>query len=230
MIFPESRQGGGYYSVAEAARYLRMRSVLAVRHWVFGHGDSQPVILRQYRSSRNELGFFDLLEVRFIDYFRRNNVSLQSIRKAAQAARKELQQPHPFATSVSKFVTDRRRIFMLTAEQLGDKCLLELTTGQMAFYDIVEQSLAKGVEFDPKSDLAKVWRPDPDRFPSIQMSPKYAFGHPVVSRSFVPTKTLFETYRAENNSISAASDWYEVSEELVREAIEFEIVYASEAA
>lgn len=230
LSFPNSRQGGGFYSATEAARFLRMRSALSIRHWVFGHGKYDPVIARQYHDSRNEIGFYDLLEVRFIDYFRRNNVSLQSIRRAAVAARRELRQAHPFATSTTKFVTDRRQIFLLVAEELRDTHLVELTSGQLAFYDIVEQSLAKGIEFDPNTDLAKVWRPDPNRFPNILMSPKYAFGHPVVARSSVPTRVLFETYRAEDNSVAAAADWYQVAEDLVKEAIEFEVVYASEAA
>lgn len=230
LTFPDAKQGGGFYSSSEVAKYLRMRSALAVRNWVFGNARIEPVINRQYISSRTELGFYDLLEVRFIDYFRRNNVSLQSIRKAAAASRKELRQAHPFATSTKKFVTDRRKIFLCVAEELNDRHLVELTTGQLAFYDIVEASLAKGVEFDPSTDLALIWRPEPDRFPSIQLTPRYAFGHPVVARSHVPTRVLFDTYRAEGNSVNAAADWYEVAEDLVKEAIEFEIVYAAEAA
>lgn len=230
LTFPDAKQGGGFYSTAEVAKYLRMRSALAVRNWVFGDTRSEPVINRQYAGSRTDLGFYDLLEVRFIDYFRRNNVSLQSIRKAAAAARKDLRQAHPFATSTKKFVTDRREIFLCVAEELKDRHLVELTTGQLAFYDIVEQSLAKGVEFDPNTDLARAWKPDPDRFPAIELTPHYAFGHPVVARSHIPTRVLFDTYRAEGNSVAAAADWYEVAEDLVREAIEFEIVYAAEVA
>ncbi len=228
--FPESRSGGGFYSTTEAARYLKMASALSIRNWVFGTERTAAVIRRQYSESRTELGFYDLLEVRFIDYFRRNNVSLQSIRQVASAARKELRQTHPFATSPNKFVTDRKRIFLLVAEELGDKQLVELATGQQAFYDVVEQSLAKGVEFDPNTDLAKVWKPEPASYPDVLMSPKFAFGHPVVARVHVPTSALVKNFRAEGNSFQAVSDWYRVPEESVRQAVEFEIEYAKESA
>ena len=39
------------------------------------------------------------MEVRFIEHFRRQQISLQSLRKAAENARKELNLDHPFATS-----------------------------------------------------------------------------------------------------------------------------------
>lgn len=227
--FPKVRQGGGYYSVGEAAIYLRLRSAGPVRNWAFGNKNFAPVINRQYIESRTEIGFYDLLEIRFISYFRKAGISLQSIRKVAQEARRELRQTHPFATDRT-FMTDRKRIFMIVAEQTGDKRMVDLATGQTALYDILENSLAKGVVFDPITNLGRVFKPDQGRFPSVQMSPEHAFGHPVVARSFVPTRVLYQTYRAENNSIAAAATWFEVADSLVQEAIEFEIEFAAEAA
>lgn len=221
---------GGFYTVSEAARLLKIDSEPRIRGWLRGYGNGAgPVIDRQYplRNGVDEIGFYDLMEIRFIEYFRRQKISLQSIRKAAAAAREELKHQHPFALSDVKFVTDRKRIFHLTAEETNDAKLRDIVTGQYAMYDVIERFLAKGIEFHPGSGLAESWRPDPETFPDVILDPRRAHGLPVLGKHGIPTSALFGLWRAEEQDYQAVSDWYEIPSTDVEQAIEFELDLAA---
>lgn len=221
---------GGFYTVGEAARLLKIHNEPRIRGWLRGYGGGAgPVIQRQYpvQNGIDEIGFYDLMEIRFIDYFRRQKISLQSIRKAAEAARRELSHQHPFALSNIKFVTDRKRIFHLTADETNDNVLRDIVTGQYAMYDVIEEFLAKGIEFHPASGLAETWRPEPDRFPSVVLDPRRAHGLPILTEHGVPTSALFSLWRAEAQDYEAVSGWYEVPRPDVEQAVGYELDLAA---
>ena len=113
---------GGFYTVREAARLLQMPSARTVHGWLAGHTHSGagPIIKRQYEpiGDIHEVGFFDSMEIRFVNHFRQQKISLQSLRRAAANARKELQQEHPFAMSNVNFMADRKEIFLHTAKEI----------------------------------------------------------------------------------------------------------------
>lgn len=221
---PKNDFRGGYYTVGEAARILRLDGTQKVRNWAFGNSRVLPVIERQYQESASELGFLDLLEIRFLNVFRKQGISLQSLRRAAENAREVLKMRHPFATSL-KFIGKRREIFMLTAEQRGDHDLLELTagSGQYAFYEVLEQHLSDGIEYDPGTEIAKRWRPEPKKYPNVALVPFRAHGHPTLEPSGVPTKSIYDLFRSEDNDLGSVADWFDLEVSSVREAVQFEI-------
>jgi uncharacterized protein (DUF433 family) len=170
-----------------------------------------------------EIGFWDLIEVRFIDHFRRQGVSLETLRKAAQTARQQWQVKHPFAMSKTKFMTDRKTVFEATARDEHDTVLLDLVTRQYAMYVMMEDVLAKGLAFDPGSGLATEFRPRPADFPDVVMSPTIAYGQPCIRPIAVPTATLFKSWRAEDGDYAAVAQWYGIDDKAVKQAIEFEL-------
>jgi len=218
---------GGFYTIVEAARLLGMPNAGRVRDWVGGgrKRSSGPVLMRQYEpvGGVQEVGFWDLIEVRFIDHFRRQGVSLQSLRKAAQAAREQWKVKHPFAMSKTKFMTDRKTVFEATARDEDDTILLDLVTRQYAMYVMIEEVLAKGVTFDPGSGLAVEFRPRAADFPDVAISPTVAFGQPCVRPMNVPTSAIFKSWRAEDGDFAAVADWYGIDSNLAKQAIEFEL-------
>ena len=219
----------GFYTVGEVARILRIESEAKVRRWVVAQGGNAPVIQRQYATEYldQELGFYDLMEIRFVEYFRRQNVSLQSIRKAAAAARRELHTRHPFALSNVKFVTDRKRIFLHTAQEEHDNRLMDIVSGQHAMYDVIENFLAKGVEFVPSTGLVRLWKPKPKEFPKVVLDPRFAHGQPTIEGKGVPTSALFHLWRAEEQDINPVADWFELDRSDVQQAIEYELELAA---
>ncbi len=163
-----------------------------------------------------------MVEVRFVEHFRQQKISLQALRAAAANARAALDVSHPFATSGVKFQTDRKRVFLETAKAAGDPHLLDLMTNQLVIYEMIERMLEKSLEFD-LSGFARQWRPAPESAPNVVVSPAFAFGRPVISRRRVPTATLFQAWRAEGGDANAVADWHDVLPDEVREAVEFEL-------
>ena len=217
---------GGFYTVSEAARLLRIENRQRISSWLKGRTDAsrKPMFTRDYDPVKDiqELSFWDLMEVRFIDHFRRQGLSLQLLRKIADRARKEFGRKHPFALSNTKFMTDRKKIFLHTLEEEGDKKTRDILGDQFEMYDIIEKVLAKGVTFDPSSHLAELWKPLEADCPNVIINPRYAFGHPVISIKRIPTSALFKTWRAEKGNANKVADWFSVTKAEVTEAVEFE--------
>lgn len=215
---------GGFYTVTEAARLLGIDNSQRIARWLSPAGRGEPIILRQYpRLARDhEIGFLDLLEIRFVEHFRRQKISLQSLRVAAKNARRELRVTHPFATSSVKFQSDRRQVFLETAKETGDRVFLNLMTNQIEIYEVIEQILARDLEFDV-GGFARLWRPAAGRCPNVVVSPNFAFGRPVISQRRVPTGAIFKTWRAEAGNYETAAEWFEVSKDEAREAVTFEV-------
>jgi uncharacterized protein (DUF433 family) len=77
-------------------------------------------------------------------------------------------------------------------------------------YDALEYS-----EFD---DLVRWWPLGKER--RVLVDPRRSFGHPIVQEG-VPTAILARSYRAEG-SAAAVARWFEVTEESVADALDFE--------
>lgn len=216
---------GGFYTVSEAARLLRIENKQRIYRWL--RSNDEAVIDRDYApiGRSQELSFWDLFEVRFVEHFRAQGLSLQFLRKVAAKARAELKTKHPFALSKATFLTDRKRIFQQTAEELDERKTHDLLSGQYEMYETIETLLAKNVSFNPKTSLAEEWPPLAE-CPNVIINPRYAYGQPVIGDAKIPTAALFRLWRAEGNSDRVAH-WYGLSRAFVDEAIEFELRLAN---
>jgi len=222
--------GHGIYSVPEAAR-LSGVAPAKIRRWVFGHSTKTRAGERvQYDGlwtsefhdeDEQALSFHDLLEVRFVDAFRRHGVSLQTIRLAASHAREFLDTDYPF--TCQRFRTDGRGIFASVAPEVDDseerERLLDLARRQYVFKDVVSPSLYAGIEYDQK-DSAIRWFPM-RRTHQVVLDPKRSFGKPILTEYSVPTETLAAAVRVEDD-VRRVARLYEIPTEQVRTAVRFE--------
>lgn len=214
----------GFYSFRDAARLLGVHSTNRIRGWLNGWPNSlsEPIIRRDF-SDMPTVSFLDLMEMRFIEFFRKQHVPMQTLRRAASQARKEWNVSHPFALSQSKYLTDRRNVFAQSAKTEGDKHTWDLATNQYEMWLLLENSIARGVEFNPATDLAEYWHPRSGDFPNVIVNPRFAFGQPVVGDRAVPTATLLSLYKAESGNVRRVASWFKISKNDVLEAVEFEI-------
>jgi uncharacterized protein (DUF433 family) len=223
---------GGFYTVREASRLLRIQNEKRIRSWLHGRSDGTfaPIIDRDYQplGGSHELSFWDLIEVRFIDHFRNQGLSLQYLRKVAAAARRDLDHKHPFALSTVRFLTDRKKVFVSVAENEGeDARMREVLGNQYEMYDVIEGLLAEGIKFDPRTFVATSFQPRPASYPHVIMHPRYAYGHPVISDKRIPTSALYRMFKAESGRLDRVAMAFCIAENEVDEAVKFEVELAA---
>lgn len=220
--------GRGVYSIAEAARLLRIQRD-AITRWTRGYSytwkgerrTAAPVFQSRLRESDVEvyLDFADLMEVGVLAQFRRYGVSWRSIRICAARVAEIRSSSHPF--SARDFKTDGRSILLEMAPDTRDPKLLNLVSDQFEFRRVV-QPLLKRVEYEGETPVR--WWPTGKR--DIVVDPMFAFGAPIVHQRAIRTRVLADCYEAEG-SYRAAAWWYEVPERLVKAAVAFEFSLAA---
>ena len=222
----ESLLGVGVYTPSEAARLTGV-STGRIKRWLSGYAfksgeevhASPPVWQPEVPSGDSlVLSFRDLLEVRFVDAFRRHGVSWKSIRIAAEHAAQILQDSHPFSTQ--RFKTDGRSIFAEILQETGEESLLDLVKSQYGLKTILEPFLFEGLEFAEVGIAPVRWWPlGLDR--RVVIDPEMSFGQPIVTPESVPTTILAKAFKAEG-SFQAVARWYMVDPKSVEDAVEFE--------
>jgi uncharacterized protein (DUF433 family) len=218
--------GRGIYSLAEAERLSGVPR-RRIRRWMHGYiftyrGEkrrSPPPVASDIDQpdTTHLVGFADLLEVRFLNAFREYGVSWKYIRIAAERAQELLGRHHPFSSQI--FRTDGRTILAELARETGDKLLLDLVKDQWEFERIISPYLYEGIDYNRLQEPERWWPLGTDR--QVVIDPSRAFGAPIVSREGVPTRILAGAFCTEQ-SVELVAKWYEVGEQAVRDAVEFE--------
>lgn len=179
---------------------------------------SPPVWQGDHRlvANRLTLSFQDLLEVRFVDAFLKRGVQWGVIRAAHEHAAKMFNEQHPFSTN--RFQTDGRAIFFdLRESEGGGAALVELSSNQKVFREFLAPFF-RDLEFRGADEAEAWWPLGLNRL--IVLDPQRSFGQPIVAEHGVPAKALAAATR--NSSIAQVARWYEVTENEVQDAIEFE--------
>lgn len=216
--------GVGFYTVSDAARLLKVPA-RNINRWMSGYhhgkGDTRTEMPPLWSSElpqaggRVELGFRDLIELRFVAAFLNAGLNLPAVRRCIAFAREIVQDERPFSTS--KFQTDGRTIFLQSAANALDDMLLDLKNRQYAIKAVIEQTFK---DLDIEDDAVRRWRPFKNK-PSIVIDPARAFGQPITARFGVPTVTLADAFTAEG-SIERVASLYEVTPGAVRDAVAYE--------
>lgn len=218
--------GQGTYSLADAQRITGVPSD-TIRRWTRGYEYrykkqtrySPPIIGTKTPEvdGTPTLNFADLMEVRFLNVFRKYGVSARIIRIASRRAQELLGRPRPFSTKI--FKTDGRTILADFVHETGDRQLLELVQDQYEFTKVVDPFLYHGIEFNDMQEPERWWPLGSDR--EVVIDPARAFGAPIAAASGIPTRVLAAGVDAEQ-SVDLVARWYRVTPEQVNDAVEFE--------
>jgi uncharacterized protein (DUF433 family) len=216
--------GKGAYTVGDATRLSGVPGP-RIHRWLQGRS-------REYRGEtvRDEplwvaelpefdgglyLGFRDLVELRMVDAFRSQHISLPYLRKVVQAARDIIGDDHPFSTSL--FKTDGRSLYLEVLSRTDEPKLIEFLSGQHAFHSIVSSGL-KDIRFE--GGVASHWVPEAGKG-EVVIDPKRSFGEPLLTRYGVPTITIQKMSQTGRTVAQISSD-FEIDPKSVRAAIAFE--------
>lgn len=232
MNAPTNPLARGFYTVQDAARLIEVGSAQRIRGWLNGYPRRRvgPLLVRDYApiDGAQEMSFLDLMEVRFVEHFRDIGVKPQTLRRCIEVAREKFGEDKPLLKQGVLFIpTDDRRkvvveeVMKPAAKENRDKKLWNLVDRNYEFNEFIEGCLARGLTFDPDTELAATWAPRARDFPNVIMDPKLAYGQPTVPRG-VPTATLFEAWIAEAEDAAAVADWFNVPVDQVNMAVGFE--------
>jgi uncharacterized protein (DUF433 family) len=215
----------GNYLVRDAV-HLTGVSAGRIRRWLRGYRyhsrkkayASPPLWHGQWEPLDRSLalGFLDLIEIRFVDAFLKAGVTWATLRAARERAAEMFKVSHPFCTD--GFVTDGRKIFVELHRQTGETSLLEIVERQHVFKQIISPFL-KELEFAAGCGLVRWWPLGENRL--VVLDPARNFGRPIIARRGVPTEALANAVKA-TGSVADVARWYEVPEEEIQEAVEFE--------
>jgi uncharacterized protein (DUF433 family)/DNA-binding transcriptional MerR regulator len=216
--------GIGYYTVPEAARLLRIPA-RNIKRWIGGykydaegHTITMPPLwvpeLPAY-DDHLELGFRDLIELRFVKAFMDAGLGLKTIRNCLEYARECVRDDRPFSTR--RFQTDGRTIFLDSLRRSGESEILDLRRGQYVFRQAIERTFK---DLDIEADAVARWRPFHGK-DTIVIDPRRAFGQPIATDYGVPTTALGDAAEAEG-SIERVAFLYEIPQVVVRDAVKFE--------
>lgn len=216
--------GVGSYTAPEAARLLKT-SALNLNRWLRGYtyrraGEERrmpPLWTSQHADVQEhlEIGFRDLIELRFVKAFVDAGLGLLAIRNCLEYARECAHDERPFSTR--RFQTDGRTIFLESIERAGETKLLDLKKRQYVFKQLIERTFK---DLDIEDDTVARWRPYRGK-KSIVIDPGRSFGQPIASQFGVPTVALAEAVEAEG-SLEDAARIFDVPVGVVRDAVNFE--------
>lgn len=219
--------GKGIYTISDIVRITGI-SASKIRRWSLGYKYTRnnltynidPLFQHDFEQidNKNSFSFLDMVEILFISTFEDSNISLQSVRKAAEAGSKLLNSSHPFAKKV--FYTDGKTILARIAEENHDPDLIDLLKKQYQIDPIVLPTLYESLDFDHYDYASKFWPLGKSK--KIVVDPSTNFGKPTVTFYNIPTDTILEMYKT-GHSFKSISEWFEIDEISLKMAIEFEM-------
>lgn len=218
--------GVGIYTIPEAAKLTKVPA-RSIQRWIAGYTYknkgverfSPPVVHPELPSVDDQvsLTFEELMELGLVEAFRRHGVSWKMIRTAAQKAADLFNSKHPFA--LQQFRTDGRNVFLYLSTETSERAVINLAKDQFIFNSVVEPSMLKDVVYRPDGSPLTWWPLGGNR--RVVLDPERSFGRPIDPVTGVSASTLAQAYRVEL-SFEDVADFYEVDEQAVRDAVEFD--------
>ena len=207
-----------------------------MNRWVFGYSfgpveqkRQSPPLLRTKPLAIGDdhiLSFQDIIQLLFIKLFRDEKISMPVIRAASDRAALKWQSDHPFA--IRRLRHDGKTIFAELSlkdfedgrdpEVSRDRILEDLQQGQIVISSIAKPYLFSKLDYNP-DDVACWWPLGKEK--RIVIDPRRNFGKPIDNKSGVSTYSLYAMVRGGEEPEKVAR-WYEVDEQAVEDAIEFE--------
>lgn len=223
--------GQGIYTVSDVAKFTSVPPP-NICNWLYGGSISNtvkhkakrhPTLAHQFNLMNHiaNVSFKDMIQIRFVCFFRDKGVSLQTIRHAAENAAKLLSTTHPFCSA--RFKTDGVTLLAEVSELDGNSNLVELKTMQHVFKEIIDPFLTS-LDYD-EDIVSRWWHSLGNK--KVVLDPRFNFGKPTLAENGYATETLFDAYLANNSSAAKVANWFEIDTEAVEQAVDFEMRLAA---
>ena len=167
-------------------------------------------IINGYRS----ISFLELVEVLVAGRLRDGGISLQSVRRAHRKLRDDWDTEHPFSRQDIR--TDGENVFARVLDGQG-KLVHDVLAKNRVFASVLLPVLRR-IDYDPTSGMARRWHLSD----SVVLDPEVCYGKPTVESVGITTRVLSGSYYANDRSLKAVAGWFEIEEEHVAAAVDFE--------
>jgi len=158
------------------------------------------------------------MELHFIGMFRAGGVSLQTIRKAAEAATQKFHSDYPFA--IRRFDTDGKTIFATLQREEADEVVIEdVLKGQRVFESVMRPFFLK-LDYEGSREALRFW--PLKKTGRIVLDPARHFGRPIDADTGVQTDALYNAFIANGGDLALVADWFGVPKKAVSSAVAFE--------
>lgn len=179
--------------------------VPTLRTWFRGWPGGKPPVLATDGGTDGPLtlSFFNVVEARFLDAYRRRGVSMQRVRRALNFVSEHLP---GFERPLLKpeFETDGRALFIELQEAGETPMLLDATGGGQLVWPEAVREHFQSLVFDDRGDPSRLWLDDRRR---VMLDPRFGWGLPVIKGSGVRTDILFERFEAGEEFDAIAEDF-----------------------
>jgi uncharacterized protein (DUF433 family) len=217
----------GLYTFREASRFTSAEP-REIRRWLRGYtfkfkGEARysPPLWKTQLDYPEELGFRDLLELRFVKHFVKCGVHLTVVRKALQHAREIFGTEYPF--TAHRFLTDGKRVFHEALESVAaehEGPLTDVIAHQLVLDSVIRPSLYAGIEYRHDRKSAARWYPMP-RTRAVVLDPAIGFGKPILSEYGIPIDTIAAAVATEKSAARVARI-FDIPRSAVTVALKFE--------
>lgn len=205
-----ARDGG--FTTSDVGRLLA-RKPSEIGAWLRGE---PPIIRCDYEplNGRPLLSFAALVEARAIAHFIDEGVKPSKLRRVMEEFRRQRCERHPLARDIA-FVTDGFRLFEADGERL-----INLANDVYAEPRLMKPALKGHVVFE--HGQAAYLQPDPIAAPLVRISPRHAFGKPVVIQGRIVVTTAALAEAVADEGVEEAAGWYGVTAEAAEQALKYE--------
>ncbi len=219
------------YSIAEAARILDM-SPSTMRSWITqsvssrrnARGEREPIVtsIDVVRPVDWRIPFVGLAEAYVLSFLRKRGISMQRIRRAVDALKKENSIDHALASK--RLFTDKFDLFYEYEEENKDRVDLKLVRpydGQTVIVSVIEDLLELITYADDDDKYARRLRIDRYGEANVVVDPEMSFGRPIFADTGVRICDVLGRVEAGEDLSEVAQD-YDISEAKVRAVCDVE--------
>ncbi len=210
--------GNGIYTTQEIAQILRL-PYSKVYFWIKNYWDGElgKVYKKNYSWSvgnTKAVGFHTLIEFYVMMQFAEAGVKTREVLNAHKELAKKFDTQFPFAVKdvIENITTDGTKIFFNI-----DGSIITLDGSQQFNLSLVKMFFKK-LDFDNDMLASRFWPMGKEK--KIVCDPHRKFGQPIIEGTSIQSEAIYRMYLA-NEPIKFIASLYEVSNQNVKDAIEF---------
>jgi uncharacterized protein (DUF433 family) len=213
----KNQLGAGIYTVSDISQLLQI-SKAKVRRYLNKYWDDRlgrKLFNETYTWSVGNnvkaVNFYTLIELYTCFHLQELGVSPREVLKSRAAIAKDLNIPHPFASS--KLLSDGKRIWY----EFKDSIINADGSQQSNFVEFITE-FAKKIEFNSSKIAERFWPAGKQN--SIVVDPHHQFGQPIIEGTNINAEVIYSMIES-GEPLNSIGILYDITEKEIRDVVRF---------